>query len=74
MRNTIIGFVAGVFAAHLFVSTATAEPESLHEQHVLRALERIAGALEKTESAQRDEVRAQQDLVRSVRDVAGRCR
>lgn len=74
MRNTTIGFIAGVLAAHLFVSTAGADDKSLQEQRVLQALGRIAGALEKTEGAHRDEVRAQQDLVRSVRDVAGRCR
>lgn len=74
MRNTIIGFIAGALAAHLFVSTAGADAETLHEQRVLRTLERIAGALEKTENSQRDEVRGQQELVRAVRDVAGRCR
>lgn len=72
MRNTIIGFIAGALAAHLFVSSAGAE--ALQDQRALQALERIAGALEKSENAQRDEVRAQQDLTRAVRDVAGRCK
>jgi hypothetical protein len=74
MRNMIASFVAGVLAAALFVSTAGADAETLHEQKVLRALERIAAALEKDEATHRDEVQAERDLVRSVRDVAGRCR
>ena len=74
MRNIVIGFVAGVVAAHLFVSTVFADADSVREDRTLRVLERVASALEKTENAQRDGVRAQQDLVRSVRDVAGRCK
>jgi hypothetical protein len=42
MRNTIISFIAGILATHLFVSTAGAEAESLYEQHVLR-VEAIMG-------------------------------
>ncbi len=65
MRNTILGFVMGALAAHLFISTAGADVgETPHEQRVMRVLERMAVALEKTESAHRDEVQVQRDLVR----------
>ena len=41
MRNTIIGFIAGVLVT--VVSTAGADDRSLQEQRVLQALGRIAG-------------------------------
>lgn len=66
MRNIVIGFVAGVVAAHLFVSTVFADAESLREDRTLRVLERVASALERSE-------KSQSDIARSVRDAA-RCK
>ena len=74
MRNTVVGFVAGIIAGHLLVSAASADTESFREQQFARTMERIAVALERTESAQRDEVQAQRDVARAVRDAAGRCK